>query len=387
MRGVASGEWGVGAPAAVESPSAEEQPSPQSPLPSPEPVESLVIQTSFLGDVVLTTPLIAELAMRGPVDVVVTPAAAPLLANNPAIRHLFVYDKRGDDAGLSGLWWTAQRLRGRRLKLAAVGARRERRARRTAYLAQGSVRSAMLALMAGCRERVGFATSAGRLFYTRRVPFRSDHHHAERLWRLAFARQTEVTAPAGALQPRLYPSRQDVESVDRLLRDAGAPDAFVAMAPGSAWGTKRWPYYAELARRVAPRRVVVVGGTADAAAASEMITGAAHGGVIDATGRLSLLASAELIGRAALLVTNDSAPQHLASAMGTPTLTIFGPTVPGFGFGPLAPRSAPLGHPALPCRPCHHHGPPRCPLGHWRCMRELDVERVERALTAILDGL
>ena len=62
----------------------------------------LVVQTSFLGDTVLTTPLIAELAKRGPVDVVVTPASAPLLARNPDIRELFVYDKRGADAGIGG---------------------------------------------------------------------------------------------------------------------------------------------------------------------------------------------------------------------------------------------------------------------------------------------
>ena len=90
--------------------------------------------------------------------------------------------------------------------------------------------------------------------------------------------------------------------------------------------------------------------------------------MLDATGKLPLLASAELIARARLLVTNDSAPQHLASAMGTPTLTIFGPTVPEFGFGPLGSTS--LGAAGLACRPCDSHGPQRCPLGHWRCMTE-----------------
>src|SRR5438034_316720 len=83
---------------------------------------------------------------------------------------------------------------------------------------------------------------------------------------------------------------------------------------------------------------------------------ATDGAAIDATGRLSLLASAELIGRTIALVTNDSAPQHLASAMGTPTITIFGPTVPEFGFGPLAPRSITIGHHQLACRPCDRHG-------------------------------
>jgi len=107
-------------------------------------------------------------------------------------------------------------------------------------------------------------------------------------------------------------------------------------------------------------RIVVIGGDADRDLATAIA--ATTPGAIDATGRLSLLASAELIRRSALLVTNDSLPQHLASAMGTRTVTVFGPTVPGFGFGPLAPRSASVGHESLPCRPCHPHGPPSCPL-------------------------
>jgi heptosyltransferase-2 len=117
-------------------------------------------------------------------------------------------------------------------------------------------------------------------------------------------------------------------------------------------------------------RVVVIGGVADRELAVE-ITAATDGQAIDATGRLSLLASAELIGRSAVLVTNDSAPLHLASAMNTPTLAIFGPTVPDFGFGPLAERAAVAGNTSLDCRPCDRHGPQRCPLGHWRCMREI----------------
>jgi heptosyltransferase II len=107
--------------------------------------------------------------------------------------------------------------------------------------------------------------------------------------------------------------------------------------------------------------------------------------VINTVGTLPLLASAELISRAHAIVTNDSAPQHLASAMGTPTLTIFGPTVPEFGFGPIAERHAVAGHESLSCRPCDRHGPQRCPLGHWRCMRELTPDYVSSLLTEVLN--
>jgi heptosyltransferase-2 len=342
---------------------------------------SLVIQTSFLGDAVLTTPLIAELAQHGPVDVVVTPASSVLLANNPSIRKLFIYDKRGRDAGAGGL-----------LRLARAIYRHSRTADgdgavsggRSAYLAQGSVRSASLALLAGFRQRVGFDSSPARLLYTSRIPYDRSAHHAERLWRLASRGKNRPAREMPA--PRLYPGEPERAAVDALVGAADDDRPLVALAPGSVWGTKRWPYYPELAARIAQRcRLVIVGSSDDSEAAGHIAHAAGAQGVVDATGKLSLLASAELIGRADLLVTNDSSPQHLASAMATPTITIFGPTVPAFGFGPLAPHSTPLGHPSLPCRPCHHHGPPTCPLGHWKCMRELEVEVVEGAVERILE--
>ena len=330
---------------------------------------SLAIQTSFLGDVVLTTPLISHLAQSGPVDVITTPAAAGLLAGNPAIRRVVPYDKRGEDSGVGGLRRLASRVM-------------PEQGDAVCYLAQGSVRSAFLALTAGYRERVGFNTSAGRWLYTRRITYRPEQHHAERLLRLALG--DEVNVDQVALKPSLFPSAADKSAVDQLLATHGAAgDRLIALAPGSVWATKRWPGFPALAGSLAAHgRIVVIGGGEDRDLAAAI--GAATPDAIDATGKLSLLASAELIGRSALLVTNDSLPQHLASAMGTRTVTIFGPTVPGFGFGPLAEHSAVVGHESLPCRPCHPHGPAVCPLGHHLCMRDLPEPTVlARALSAL----
>ncbi len=330
---------------------------------------SLVVQTSFIGDVVLTTPLIAYLARGGSVDVVTTPTGAAILANNADVRRLVVYDKRRNDRGIGGILRLARSLR-----INDVDA--------TAYLGQGSIRSALLALLAGYRSRIGFDTSPGRLLYTRRVRFRRDRHHAERLLRLALGDTAEI-APA-ALRPRLYPAASDRDAVDQLL--APIPNdarPLVALAPGSVWATKRWPYYPELANALRPRaRAVIIGSTDDIPLAREIVQ-ATGGDAIDACGRLTLLGSAELIGRCKVLVTNDSAPLHLASAMNTATVAIFGPTVPAFGFGPLAEAAAIAEHPALECRPCHPHGPMVCPLGHWRCMRDLAVESVLTRVDAV----
>ena len=330
---------------------------------------ALLVQTSFLGDMVLTTPLIAWLAGSRPLDVVATPRAAGLLENNPDVREVILYDKRGVDRGIAGFTRLASRLRAKRYD--------------AAYLAQGSVRSGALALIAGIRDRVGFASSAGRLFYTTRVPSIDNMHHAARLLSLATRDPTRDIA-ASALRPHLYPGDRQRTAVDQLLGAAKLGEPLIALAPGSVWATKQWPYYADLARDLrSDARLVIVGAESDRPLAAEIVH-ATGGTAIDATGRLSLLASAELIGRSMLLVTNDSAPLHLASAMNTPTVAIFGPTVPEFGFGPLADRSRVAGRTGLDCRPCDRHGPRRCPLGHWRCMREITADDVARLARGLL---
>jgi heptosyltransferase-2 len=341
---------------------------------------SLIIQTAFIGDTILTTPLIAELATRGPVDVVTTPVSAVLLQNNPAVRQTFVFDKRNAQRGIGGLWSMARTIR------RWHAAHAEGVDRMVAYLAQASTRSAVLAVLAGAHERIGFATSPARSMYTKRVPYIENQHHAARLWRLAFPNEARAEPRAERLRPHLYPGAAEKASVHDLLGEHGVSGPFIVLAPGSVWATKRWPYYAELARRVAHRFPVVVIGSKDDQEHVDTIAAAVPPDrLINAVGRLSLLGSAELIGRARALVSNDSSPTHMASAMATPTIAIFGPTVPDFGFGPLAPGSAVAGHPTLDCRPCDRHGPRRCPLGHWRCMRELGVEEVERLLSSILN--
>jgi heptosyltransferase II len=330
-------------------------------------VPSLVVQTSFLGDVILTTPLLAELSLRGPVDVLTTPVGRTLLANNPAVRNVIVLDKKSSGR-LIHTWKVVRSLRDSKSETQYS----------TAYMAQGSMRSAAIAAFAGIQERIGFDTSAGRPFYTRTVEYRADRHHAERLLRLAGVNNPEKAR----IRPVLFPGESERTAVDRLLRGVTGP--FIVLAPGSAWGTKRWPYFPDLARVIARDfQIVIIGGEAEGALAGA-IEIAAPGKTVDATGELSMLGSAELIQRAAAIVSNDSAPLHLASAMNTPTVAVFGPTVPEFGFGPLADSHTVAGVEELDCRPCDRHGPQRCPLGHWRCMRELSAEYVSALLHTLI---
>jgi heptosyltransferase II len=323
---------------------------------------ALVIQTAFLGDVVLTTPLLSVLAARyGPVDVVTTPAAASLLENHPAVAEVMAYDKKGSGSGWRGLRQMGSLLRAR-------GYQR-------VYLPHRSLRSAALAIWSGARERIGFSDSPAAITYTRRVSRPSSGHEVERLLSLAGTAAGEAPPVTLGLTPA------DHQAAGAWLSACGVGPRFTVMAPGSVWATKRWPYYAELASRL-DGPSVIVGGREDVALA-QAIVATSGGKAFSAAGALSLRQSAALIQRANCLVTNDSAPLHLATAVGTPIVALFGPTVPEFGFGPRRPGDAVLARAELSCRPCSRHGPPACPLGHHRCLKELSVESVARAVATV----
>jgi heptosyltransferase-2 len=327
-----------------EAGTGEQAQGPGSPFPVPGS-RAVVIQTAFLGDVILTLPLIIRLAERfGPVDVVTTPAATPIVEGHPAVGHVIHYDKHGS----------------RRFSVALKSAPYSR-----AYLPHRSLRSALLAF--GVPQRIGFGGRFPALTYTERHPWPETGHIAERILSLL---------PGAALPPRpwIELTEEDRAAAVTWMSRHGVGDGFVALAPGSRWGTKRWPRYPDLARQLRGQ-VVVVGDAADRSL-GDAIVAAAGQRAMNACGELTLMQSAALIARSARLITNDSAPLHLATALDHPVTAIFGPTVPAFGFGPIGPGGTIVEHPHMSCRPCSSHGPMVCPLGHHRCMGEVSVEMV-----------
>jgi heptosyltransferase II len=328
----------------------------------PGPV--LVIQTAFLGDVVLTTPLLARLAARfGPVDVVTTPAAAELIETHPAVHRVIRYDKRGADRGIGGFHRLAERLADTRYS--------------AAFLPHRSWRSAALAFAAHVPDRTGFADSPAAILYTRRVARPRGGHESARL--LALADDRRIAAPPPKVS--LVLTDADRAAAGAWLAERRITTPFVAVAPGSIWGTKRWPGYTELVARL-EKPVVVLGSAADGELAAQ-VAGAAAGRAHSAAGALSLRESAALIERASLLVTNDSAPLHLATGVGTPVVAVFGPTTPSQGFGPLGGAGRVVQTSGLWCRPCSPHGPATCPLGHHACMQSITVDQVLSAATSL----
>jgi heptosyltransferase-2 len=170
----------------------------------------------------------------------------------------------------------------------------------------------------------------------------------------------------------------------------GIPEKFVGIAPGTVWNTKRWPaeHFSRLTQLFgdAGVHVVAVGGEADRTLCEGLRTQVRTGGYATAAGELSLLESAELIRRSSLLVANDSAPMHIALAMGTPVIAIYGATVPGFGFAPYGPSDVVVETMGLTCRPCTKHGGDRCPIETFVCMKEIAAERVYAIAERMLEA-
>jgi len=337
------------------------------------PHKILILQTAFLGDVVLTLPLVQVLHRRFPdaqIDFLTTPKGAEVLRNHPAIHSIIEYDKRGSQRGVGAMISLARRLRGERYDVALVPHR--------------SLRTALIIALSRIPKRVGFNTSAGAILFSTRIKYRKDSHEVER--NLSFLKVFDVEHREREY-PALYPAPADAAAVDAFLNenDIKPDEKIVAIAPGSVWNTKRWlpERFAEVARKLSAGgvKVVLVGGKEDADLCSEIAGGPERKGIIVAAGTFTILQSAELLERCSAIVTNDTAPMHLAVAMGTPVVAIFGATVPSFGFGPYNEQDVVVQTEGLPCRPCSIHGGDRCPIGTFVCMKNIEAETVyQRAI-------
>ncbi|HZX93693.1 MAG TPA: glycosyltransferase family 9 protein [Myxococcales bacterium] len=325
------------------------------------PTRILVVQTAYLGDTVFTSALVAALSARWPsaeIDLCVAPRAKDIARAVPGVGHVHVFDKRGVDRGLRGLRRVAARLATRQYALAMLPHR--------------SLRTALLARLARIPERVGFAGAPGALLYTTRVW--TPHE--------AFLLQEADLARAVGAEPapmRLVPRPEWLAAAESVLGPPG--ERFAAVCLGSEWATKIWPAprVAALVRLLAEEgfRPVLVGGPRERPLAQEV---GAAGRCIDTTGNPVGEALA-VLSLSSLAVGGDTGLVHAARAMGIPTVAVFGPTSPTVHlFGPRE-RAVSLG---LSCSPCSAHGSRRCPLGHHRCLRDLEAERVAEACAEVL---
>ncbi len=324
----------------------------------------LIVRFSSIGDVLLTTPLVRALRARHPdarLVYVTKRAMLPLVSANPHLNDVIVLEP-GEAV--------------RRL------ARRLTRSEPTLGLdLHGTLRSAALRLLVPCpwrsygkrKLRRGVLLSTKIDLYGRAVPVAERYFEA--------ARALDVRPDGGPPELVLPPDAYD--HVDRWIAGRGWSGAPLAvLAPGAAHATKRWPtdrWLALAARLEADGyAVVVVGGEHDHAVAAPL---EAHAAV--AAGRFSLQETGAVLARARVLVSGDTGVMHMATAVGTPVVALFGPTVEQFGFFPYAARASVLQR-RLDCRPCSAMGGAYCPMGHHRCLTDIAPEEVAAAVSRLV---
>ena len=334
----------------------------------------LLVQTSFLGDIILSTPLIGALKDRfanASIWMLTTPGGAELVNRDPYLDGVLVFDKRNRDAGLGGLWQTARRLKIHQFD--------------SAYSLHRSARTALLLWLSRIPQRIGYRQAKLHFLYHRTLSRPTAPHDVIRNLSLLAGDIPEEDIQNGSL--RLFaPGLDELSPPARNIFEQLENKAYVVLVPGSAWHTKKWYWrnYRKVARHFRDQGypVVLLGTSADAMT-TKAIARDMH--IIDLAGQTSIADAMFMVKHAALVVCNDSMSQHLCSAFRVPNVAIFCATSPKFGFGPWQNHAVVVEKMDLACKPCHRHGSVKCPTGTEACMRELPprsvIEAAERLLS------
>ncbi|MEK7851152.1 MAG: glycosyltransferase family 9 protein, partial [Deltaproteobacteria bacterium] len=180
--------------------------------------------------------------------------------------------------------------------------------------------------------------------------------------------------------PKIYISKEDQDRVGLFLSETGIPgsETIIGISPGAKWPTKRWMEdgFVEVGRRSVKElgaKVIVFGGPDEIELCKRVAAGIGKE-ALSVAGKVGLKETSALTNRCKVFVSNDSGPMHIATAVGTPVVAIFGPTVQGFGFSPLG--KSVVVEKELECRPCSLHGSSACPKGHFKCMRQITAQEV-----------
>ncbi|MFM7007541.1 MAG: glycosyltransferase family 9 protein [Flavobacteriales bacterium] len=320
-----------------------------------KPARILVIQTAFLGDVILASPVWENLHTAYPqaqIDAVVKKGNESLLHGHPFLHQVFIFDK---SQKLKNLWVLGKTLRAKQYDLVIN--------------LQRFASSGILTLLAKGKESRGFEKNPLSLFFSKRYQheMKPNWHEVDRNLSLI---SDLVAAPIR--RPQLYPSKTDLKAIE-IYQDL----PYYCLAPTSVWFTKQAPkktWLALIGKLQKPNQhIYLLGAPSDSPYLDQLQKEATDLNVINLAGKLSLLQSAALMADAQHNYVNDSGPLHLASATNAPVSAFFCSTVPEFGFGPLSENATIIEVKDLDCRPCGLHGHKVCPKGHFKCGSELKI--------------
>jgi heptosyltransferase II len=331
----------------------------------------LIIQTAFIGDVILTTPLIRETKRAFPeahIDVLVIPETKNVLNNNPHIRSILVFDKRSKKIRtFFKMVWMIYKSK-----------------YDFAFAAHRSMTTAWLMILGGTKIRIGFTGKAAARLMSDPITFRQSARQVERYLDLL----RPMTYRPLEAQSELFFSPEIEQRSRHLLSVLDPQKPKIIIAPGSVRATKRWPEerFTELLKKLGriDINIILMGSPGEKILCDKIERDSSVNGVLNLAGKTSLLEAAAVIKKSDLLVCNDSGTMHMANAVSTDVFAFFGPTVEWFGFSPFRPNDK-VFQVDVDCRPCGTHGGKACPKGHFKCMLDIEVEQVYQAIVKKLD--
>jgi heptosyltransferase-2 len=326
----------------------------------------LVIQTAFIGDVVLATGIVEKLHRHFPnarIDFLVRKGNEGLLKDHPYLNEVLIWDKK--NGKFTNLWKMLRLIRKRRYDK-VINVQR--------FAATG-----ILTAFSGARETIGFDKNPFSWLFSKKIKHViSDVHHPIH----EVDRNNELIRDftnGEVMKPHLYPSQQDTAAVQAYIKPP-----YITISPASVWFTKQFPKdkWISFAKEIpANYTIFLLGAPNDVEGAEAIRTAGIPATVVNLCGKLSFLQSAALMKEAVMNYVNDSAPMHFASSVNAPVTAVYCSTLPSFGFGPLSDKRfiVEIQEP-LACRPCGLHGRPACPLGHFKCAYEITNEQLLQSL-------
>lgn len=329
----------------------------------------LIIQTAYIGDVVLATALIEKLHEHHPgaaIDFLVRKGNEALLEKHPLLNEVLIWNKK--ESKYSNLFKVLRNVRTKKYD-AIINVQR--------FAATG-----LLTSLSGAKRTVGFDKNPFSAYFTKWVKHEISTgenyiHEVDRNQKLI-----EDITDAVAAKPRLYPSQQDYESIKGYQ-----VKPYITIAPASVWFTKQYPQdkWASFISKLSPDlNLYLLGAPSDTALCDALKQTTTHPAVTSLAGKLSFLQSAALQQSAVMNYVNDSAPMHFASAVNAPVTAVYCSTVPTFGFGPLSDVSFIVQTKEyLHCKPCGLHGYKTCPLGHFKCALTIEDMQLEEVMQKV----
>jgi len=327
----------------------------------------LIIQTTFIGDVILATPVAEKLHRLFPeaaIDFLLRKGNEELFENHPFLHEVICWDKKNNK--IKNLFRILKKIRQTRYDLIVTLHR---------FSSSGFITA-----FSKASRTIGFDKNPFSIFFSRRVKHiigRKD------LFMHEIDRNLSLIAEFGDQQrtmPRLYPQEKDFLKIKNFIQKD-----YICIAPASVWFTKQFPKekWIEFIKKIkTPLAIYLIGGGKDKELCSEIISQSGNQFSVNFAGELRLLETAALMKNAKMNFVNDSSPMHIASAMNADVTAVFCSTIPAFGFGPLSVNSFVIEtEKVMKCKPCGIHGLKSCPENHFECAYTIDTDKILRTIT------